>query len=66
MDGKTYRAYFLLDNRVIDYAQFEASDDVDSIRKAEDLLAASDFAAAIEVWEKNRKVAVRGRYDTAV
>ena len=57
MDWKTYRAYFLVDDRVIDYAQFAAADDVDSIRKAEEILAASDFAAAVEVWQGTRKIA---------
>jgi hypothetical protein len=66
MDWKTYRAYCLVDDRVIDYAQFAAADDGDSVRKAEEILAASDSAAAVEVWQGTRKVAVRGRHETTV
>ena len=61
MNGKTYRAYLLIDNRVVDYAQFSASDDTASIHKADEVLAASDNAAAIEIWRGERKVALRGR-----
>ena len=56
MNDKTYRAYLLVNNRVVDCAQFLADDDIASLRRADEILRASDHAATAEVWHGEHKL----------